>query len=53
MSPKDLEKCVHAIITSRLDYCNGLLAGQPKKSVRQLQVVQNAVARILTKTKNS
>ena len=32
MTPKDLEKLVHAFITSMLDYCNGLIAGLPKKS---------------------
>ena len=33
---------VHAFITSKLDYCNGLLTG--------LQLAQNAAARVLTKT---
>ena len=51
MSPKDVEKHVHAFITSRLDYCNCLLAGLPKKAVWQLQLVQDAAARVLTKTK--
>ena len=44
------EKLVHAFVTSRLDYCNALLSGCPNKSLNRLQVVQNAVARILTET---
>ncbi len=47
---QDLEKLVHAFITNRVDYCNGLL---PQKTVRQLQLTQNAPARILNRTRTS
>ncbi len=50
VSSQDLEKLVHAFITSRVDYCSGLL---PKKSVRQLQLIKNTAARILTRTRTS
>ena len=45
------EVVVHAFVTSRLDYCNALFTGLPKKAINQLQTIQNAAARVLTKTK--
>uniref|UniRef100_A0A8D3CNL5 Reverse transcriptase domain-containing protein n=1 Tax=Scophthalmus maximus TaxID=52904 RepID=A0A8D3CNL5_SCOMX len=51
LSQKDAEKLVHAFVTSRLDYCNSLLLGCPNKSVKSLQLIQNAAARVLTGTR--
>jgi len=38
---------VHAFVTSRIDYCNGLLAGAPKVVTDKLQRVMNSAARIV------
>ncbi len=51
LSVSDAEKLVHAFMTSRLDYCNALLGGCPASSINKLQIVQNAVARVLTRSR--
>ena len=51
LSKNDAEKLIHAFVSSRLDYCNSLLAACPKKTIKKLQLVQNAAARLLTGTK--
>ena len=51
LSVSDSEKLVHAFISSRLDYCNALFAGLTKQALHKLQLIQNAAARVLTKTK--
>ena len=42
---------VHAFVTSRIDYCNVLLAGTPKASTDKLQRLLNAAARLVSDTK--
>ncbi len=51
LSVSDAEKLVHAFMTSRLDYCNALLGGCPASSINKLQIVQNAAARVLTRSR--
>ncbi len=38
---------VKALVLSRLDYCNALLAGLPASSSKPLQLIQNAAARLM------
>ncbi len=42
---------IHAFMTSRLDYCNALLGGCFARLINKLQMVQNAAARVLTRTR--
>lgn len=51
LSQEDAEKLVHAFITSRLDSCNSLLAGLSEKCIAKLQKVQNAAARVVTRSR--
>ncbi len=38
---------VQALVVSRLDYCNALLAGLPSNTIIPLQMIQNAAARLV------
>ncbi len=51
LSVSDAEKLVHAFMSSRLDYCNALLGACPASSINNLQIVQNAAARVLTRSR--
>ena len=53
LSQKDTERVVHAFISSKLDYCNGLFYGLPSSEIQKLQRLQNAAARLITRTKIS
>ena len=41
---------VNSLVTSRMDYCNGLLYGVPMTALKKLQTVQNTAARLISKT---
>ncbi len=45
------EMLIHAFMTSMLDYCNALLGGCSASLIKKLQMVQNAAARVLTRTR--
>ena len=52
--PRDnLEMVLHAFVTSRIDYCNGLRYGLPDCEIAKLPRVQNAAARLLMSCKKS
>ena len=42
---------IHALITSRLDYCNAMLYVLPDSKINRLQRIQNIAARIVTRTR--
>ena len=42
---------VHCFISTRLDYCNALLAQLPHVTLKPLQHIQNIAARLITKVK--
>uniref|UniRef100_A0A8C6KM71 Reverse transcriptase domain-containing protein n=1 Tax=Nothobranchius furzeri TaxID=105023 RepID=A0A8C6KM71_NOTFU len=50
LSRSELETVIHTFISSRLDYCNSLFSCLSRTSLNRLQVVQNACARLLTKS---
>ncbi len=51
LSMSNAEMLINAFMTSRLDYCNALLGGCSAHLINKLQMVQNAVARVLSRTR--
>ena len=49
LSRQATEQLVHALISSRLDYANVLLASLPSSRLRPLQLAQNTAARIVAR----
>ncbi len=47
LSEHPTQLLVQALVLSRLDYCNALLAGFPASSIKPLQLIQNAAARLI------
>ena len=41
---------IHAFVTSRIDYCNVVLAESPRATTDKLQRVMNVAARVITNT---
>ncbi len=51
LSMSKTEMLINAFMTSRLDYCIALLGGCSARLINKLQMVQNAAARVLTRTR--
>ncbi len=47
MSEQAAQLLVQALVLSRLDYCNALLAGLPACTIKPLQLIQYAAARVV------
>ena len=50
VSTAELEMIIHAFIFSRLDYCNSLFTSLSTSALNRLQAIQNAAARLLTRS---
>ena len=51
LTAESTKGAVISLVTSRFDYCNGLLCGIPEELICKLQRVQNNAARVITLTK--
>ncbi|KAK5915961.1 hypothetical protein CesoFtcFv8_001506 [Champsocephalus esox] len=47
LTQKATQVLAQALVISRLDYCNSLLAGLPACAIRPLKLIQNAAARLV------
>lgn len=53
LSPSDLERVIHALISARLDYCNSLYLGIYQATISRLQLIQNTAVQLLTRCKKN
>lgn len=53
LNQSNLAMVVHALVTSKFNYCNTFYVGLPIKIVRKLQLVQNATARAVTRVRRT
>ena len=44
------DQLIHALISSRLDFCNSILNNLPNNKIKRFQRIQNQAARILTRS---
>ena len=51
LSTQTIEIVIHAFVTSKIDHCNSLLHNVPKNVIKKLQAVQNAAARLITRSR--
>jgi len=48
MTSEAMLTLIQAFVSSRLDYCNSVLAGVSSQLLQKMQVIQNAAARFVT-----
>jgi len=53
LTPDAATTLIHSFVSSRLDYCNGLLFGVADQQIKRLQSVPNAAARLVTSTRRT
>ncbi|KAF7662428.1 hypothetical protein LDENG_00236440, partial [Lucifuga dentata] len=49
LSPTDLENVIHALISSRLDYCNSLYHGISQATASRIQLIQKRCCPVVNK----
>ena len=47
LTTDELKKLVHAVISSKIDYCNSILYGVKASTISKLQTVQNEAAKVI------
>ena len=52
LTSEALKMAVHALISSKLDYCNSLLIGLPTTEISKLQNIVNSAARLISGARN-
>ena len=53
ISKSTTEILIHSFVSSKLDFCNSLLFGAQKRDIVKLQSVQNAAARIVSRSQKT